>query len=59
MQTPQKAARLQSQRSVTMKRLALLLVFICTVELFGMVHAQAPEQLDKLQRVDGAKVLPA
>jgi alpha-2-macroglobulin len=58
MQTPQKAARLQSQRSVTMKRLALLLVFICTVELFGMVHAQAPEQLDKLQRVDGAKVLP-
>src|SRR5262249_3205961 len=58
MQTPQKAARLQSQRSVTMKRLAFLLVFICTVALFDMVHAQAPEQLDKLQRADGAKVLP-
>src|SRR5262245_3655152 len=55
---PHKAARLQSQRSVTMKRLAFLLVFICTVELFGMVHAQAPEQLDKLQRADGAQVVP-
>src|SRR5215475_2863990 len=58
MQTPHKAARLQSQRSVTMKRLALLLVFICSVALFGMVNAQAPEQLGKLQRADGAQVLP-
>src|SRR5262249_16099743 len=42
----------------TMKRLALLLMFICALALLGTVHAQAPAQLDRLQRADGALVLP-
>ena len=41
-----------------MKRLALLLALICAPVLIGTVHAQAPAQLDKLQRADGAQVLP-
>ncbi len=41
-----------------MKRLAFLLALICAAILLGTVYAQAPVQLDKLQRADGAQVVP-
>lgn len=41
-----------------MKLLTLLLAFICAAALIATVHAQAPTQLDKLQRADGAQVVP-
>jgi uncharacterized protein YfaS (alpha-2-macroglobulin family) len=41
-----------------MKRLALPFALICTAVLLGTVYARAPAQLDKLQRTDGALVVP-
>jgi hypothetical protein len=41
-----------------MKRLTVLLILIGAAVLLGTVSAQAPEPLDKLQRADGAQVVP-
>ncbi len=41
-----------------MKRLAFLLTLLCAAVLLSTVRAQVPQQLDKLQRADGAQVVP-